>query len=88
MTALYGAHRNLTGCGAILDATYWFSSRTDPQFDLGDALPLTARKLILFLRYRKDLTRVLEEPFSVLDSFARSRLTSRAGRKSDDMMPS
>jgi hemolysin activation/secretion protein len=61
------SHENLTGHGDILSATYGYSSGLDLQIDASYSLPLTARDTTLFLRYRRDATVVVEEPFKDLD---------------------
>lgn len=61
------AHQNLTGNGDILSLTGWYSEEQNLQYDASYSLPLTARDTTLSLRYSKNETSVIEEPFAPLD---------------------
>ena len=68
------AHRNLTGYGDILRAQFGYSDGTDLQIDASYALPLTARDTTLMLRYRRNDTIVVEDPFEPIDIVSESEI--------------
>jgi hemolysin activation/secretion protein len=69
------AHESLTGHGDILSAQIGYSSGTDfPQVDSSYAFPLTARDTTFILRYRRNNTVVIEEPFEDLDVVSESNI--------------
>jgi hemolysin activation/secretion protein len=69
-------HRNLTGRGDILGLTASISEGSKIQVDAGYTLPLNARDLTLGLRYRRNESTVIEEPFEPLDIESLSEIFS------------
>ncbi len=61
------AHRNLTGHGDILSATYGVTRDLKLHLDASYTLPLSARDTTLNLRYRRNDTDIVETSFSSLD---------------------
>jgi hemolysin activation/secretion protein len=68
------AHENLTGHGDILSAQFGYSAGTDLQIDASYTFPLTARDTTLMLRYRRNDTIVVEEPFEPIDIVSESEI--------------
>lgn len=60
-------HRNLTGRGDILSLTTGTSEGSESQIDASFILPLNARDVTLGLRYRRNVSSVIEEPFDPID---------------------
>ncbi|WP_179137926.1 ShlB/FhaC/HecB family hemolysin secretion/activation protein [Candidatus Entotheonella palauensis] len=69
-------HRNLTGRGDILSVTASKSEGSDLQLDASYILPLNARDTTLGLRYRRNVSTVIEEPFEPLDIDSLSEIFS------------
>jgi hemolysin activation/secretion protein len=59
-------HRNLTGRGDILSLTTGVSKGNKYPLDASYTLPLNARDITLGLRYRRNVSSVIEEPFEPL----------------------
>lgn len=68
------AHQNLTGNGDILSVTYGRSAGLDLQIDTSYSLPLNARDTTVSLRYQRNASSVIEEPFTDLDITSRSEV--------------
>jgi hemolysin activation/secretion protein len=68
------AHRNLTGHGDVLNFTYGHSSGLDLQVDTSYTLPLTPRDTTVSLRYQRNHSSVVEEPFASLDITSQSEI--------------
>jgi hemolysin activation/secretion protein len=68
------AHQNLTGNGDILSVTYGRSAGLDLQIDTSYSLPLNARDTTVSLRYQRNASSVIEEPFTALDITSRSEV--------------
>lgn len=69
-------HRNLTGNGDILSLTASKSEGSELQLDASYTLPLNARDTTLGLRYRRNDSSVIEEPFAELDIESLSEIFS------------
>ncbi len=69
-------HRNLTGLGDILSLTASKSKGSELQLDASYTLPLNARDVTLGLRYRRNVSSVIEEPFDPLDIKSSSEVFS------------
>ena len=63
---------NLTGNGDVLSFTYGRSAGLDLQVDTSYVLPLSPRDTTVMLRYRRNISSVVEEPFDALDVESRS----------------
>jgi hemolysin activation/secretion protein len=68
------AHRNLTGRGDVLSATYGRSEGLDLQIDTSYTLPLNALDTTLSLRYRRNDSAVVEDRFAPLDIASQSEI--------------
>jgi hemolysin activation/secretion protein len=68
------AHQNLTGNGDILSVTYGRSAGLDLQIDTSYSLPLNARDTTVSVRYQRNASSVIEEPFTALDITSRSEV--------------
>jgi hemolysin activation/secretion protein len=73
-------HHSLTGHGDTLSFTYGRSEGADPQIDALYSLPLNARDTTLTLRYRKNDTANVREPFNLLDTESESDIFEAALR--------
>ena len=69
-------HRNLTGRGDILSLTTTMSEGSPFQLDASYILPLNARDTTLSLRYERNDSSVIEEPFEPLDIKSLSEIFS------------
>ncbi|WP_089717474.1 ShlB/FhaC/HecB family hemolysin secretion/activation protein [Candidatus Entotheonella palauensis] len=70
-------HRNLTGRGDVLSLTASKSEGSELQLDASYTLPFNARETSLGLRYRRNVSSVIEEPFaSVFDIKSLSEIFS------------
>jgi len=68
------AHQNLTGHGDIASLQYGQSAGVEPQFDARYTLPLTVYDTTLFLQYRRNDFRVIEDQFESLNIKSRSEI--------------
>jgi hemolysin activation/secretion protein len=75
------AHQNLTGHGDILSVTYGRSAGLDLQIDTSYSLPLNARDTTVSVRYQRNASSVIEEPFTALDITSRSEVYTVALRQ-------
>jgi len=68
------AHQNLTGHGDIASLQYGQSAGVEPQLDARYMLPLAAYDTTLFLQYRRNDFRVIDEQFEPLRIKSRSEI--------------
>jgi len=68
------AHQNLTGHGDIASLQYGQSAGVEPQFDARYTLPLTVYDTTLFLQYRRNDFRVIDDQFEPLRIKSRSEI--------------
>jgi hemolysin activation/secretion protein len=73
---LTAVHRNITGYGDILQLTTSVSAGTGPQLDASYTVPLSPRETIAQVRYRLNVSSVIEEPFDALDFQSRSEIAT------------
>src|SRR5205809_4495319 len=75
------AHQNLTGHGDIASLQYGQSAGVEPQFDARYTLPLTVYDTTLFLQYRRNDFRVIEDQFESLNIKSRSEILGATVRQ-------